>query len=835
MATVTGLTAERMLEIEAASVVSGAVSGDELILTKHDGSTIDAGNVRGPQGPVGYDTAPIGSIITHTSQVIPAEYLLANGQSVSEDNYPQLAAFAAAEVTAGNPLWGISGSSPHRTIVVPDLRDRFLFSTGAKTFGSKAGEELHVLLAAESGVNGSGQASNHGTGISINNGGDHAHNIHGQALNTAVVGNWPGLIGYDDNGHQFDGNKGTDNAGTHSHGVTDPGHIHIFTPRNADSAHNNMPPYCVLAFLVKAKGISISSGVATGPPGPQGPAGTNGVDGAPGAAGPQGPAGLSGGIYSDIWSWTTNTASAASSGQVGVNAAGWAAVTQININEQTKDGRNVSVLAFPRFAIGDTLYLQHKTDPTRNAYYTISGAPVDNGTWWSIPVNFSSGNGTVPGGTTDTNVTLFKAGASTVPVQDEGTTLTARSKINFIGTGVAAVDDPANDRTNVTVAGSDITSLSASAPDKIAWEYPSGTDVVELYGLDTAAGLVAVANDNFNTNTLSNYTQESAWTWSGSDISIFNSTSRLVNNAFAAVGDTARVTVRAKASGTGSGQIIGVGFTVGTDYTKALGFYIAYDNHIWLAHGDVISGTAPTHVEDLGLAGSFAMVANTYYTLRYTRQANNYLIEIFDSAGTTLLGSKSGTMVGSAQATYGAGVSLRPGWMLSIGGGWNRTITYDDLLVENTVPEARDLLLAVTPVGGSRTVKRIFGSSGSSTFRSDFVQPADVLPGVLSGVATSPNTQTANYTLALTDAGKSVEMNSASATTVTVPPNSSVAFPIGTMIEVARYGAGTVAIAAGAGVTIRSRGALLSIGNQYGAVSLRKRATDEWVLVGDLA
>lgn len=53
MATVTGLTAERMLEIEAASVVDGAIVGDDLILTKHDTSTINAGNVRGPEGPVG--------------------------------------------------------------------------------------------------------------------------------------------------------------------------------------------------------------------------------------------------------------------------------------------------------------------------------------------------------------------------------------------------------------------------------------------------------------------------------------------------------------------------------------------------------------------------------------------------------------------------------------------------------------------------------------------------------------------------------------------------------------------------------------------------------------
>lgn len=48
MATVTGLTATRMEAIEASSVVSGIINGSgHLILTKHDGSTIDAGAVLG--------------------------------------------------------------------------------------------------------------------------------------------------------------------------------------------------------------------------------------------------------------------------------------------------------------------------------------------------------------------------------------------------------------------------------------------------------------------------------------------------------------------------------------------------------------------------------------------------------------------------------------------------------------------------------------------------------------------------------------------------------------------------------------------------------------------
>ena len=53
MATITGLTAERMLEIEGESVVDGEIVGGNLILTKHDGDNIDAGPVIGPPGPVG--------------------------------------------------------------------------------------------------------------------------------------------------------------------------------------------------------------------------------------------------------------------------------------------------------------------------------------------------------------------------------------------------------------------------------------------------------------------------------------------------------------------------------------------------------------------------------------------------------------------------------------------------------------------------------------------------------------------------------------------------------------------------------------------------------------
>lgn len=102
-----------------------------------------------------------------------------------------------------------------------------------------------------------------------------------------------------------------------------------------------------------------------------------------------------------------------------------------------------------------------------------------------------------------------------------------------------------------------------------------------------------------------------------------------------------------------------------------------------------------------------------------------------------------------------------------------------------------------------------------------------------SGKVVHAVTQSANYTLALTDAGKTVEQTGASAATVTVPPNSAVVFPIGTVVDVLQYGAGQVTIAAGAGVTVRTP-ASLTTKARYSRASLRKRAADEWILSGDL-
>lgn len=93
----------------------------------------------------------------------------------------------------------------------------------------------------------------------------------------------------------------------------------------------------------------------------------------------------------------------------------------------------------------------------------------------------------------------------------------------------------------------------------------------------------------------------------------------------------------------------------------------------------------------------------------------------------------------------------------------------------------------------------------------------------------------ASNTLVIGDAFKGVPLDRATAIGLTVPPNSSVAFDVGTLINVYQYGAGAASIVAGSGVTIRSLNSSLTISGRYAMVTLLKIATDEWLLVGTLA
>jgi hypothetical protein len=93
--------------------------------------------------------------------------------------------------------------------------------------------------------------------------------------------------------------------------------------------------------------------------------------------------------------------------------------------------------------------------------------------------------------------------------------------------------------------------------------------------------------------------------------------------------------------------------------------------------------------------------------------------------------------------------------------------------------------------------------------------------------------ETASYTLILANRDQMVEMNVGSANTLTVPTNSSVAFPVGTRIHVVQTGSGQTTITPAGGVTVNGTPGLKTRA-QWSAVTLVKRATDTWVAFGDL-
>ncbi len=97
------------------------------------------------------------------------------------------------------------------------------------------------------------------------------------------------------------------------------------------------------------------------------------------------------------------------------------------------------------------------------------------------------------------------------------------------------------------------------------------------------------------------------------------------------------------------------------------------------------------------------------------------------------------------------------------------------------------------------------------------------------------NAQTGTtYTLVAADAGKLITSSNGSAQTITVPPNSSVAFAVGTQIIVQNIGAANATLAQGSGVTIQSKDSNKEIDGQYAAATCIKTATDTWSLIGAL-
>jgi hypothetical protein len=91
------------------------------------------------------------------------------------------------------------------------------------------------------------------------------------------------------------------------------------------------------------------------------------------------------------------------------------------------------------------------------------------------------------------------------------------------------------------------------------------------------------------------------------------------------------------------------------------------------------------------------------------------------------------------------------------------------------------------------------------------------------------------YTFVLADAETIYVYSSSSAATLTIPLNSTVAFPVGTQLNVIQYGTGQATIACASGATLVSEGSKFKTKAQYAIATAIKTETNVWVLVGNLA
>jgi hypothetical protein len=95
-------------------------------------------------------------------------------------------------------------------------------------------------------------------------------------------------------------------------------------------------------------------------------------------------------------------------------------------------------------------------------------------------------------------------------------------------------------------------------------------------------------------------------------------------------------------------------------------------------------------------------------------------------------------------------------------------------------------------------------------------------------------TKSSNFTLSLSDSGRTLDVDSATAVTVTIPTNASVPFLTGTQIAFIQTGAGQLIFTAASGVTLLSKNSNKKVAARYSPATLIKRDTDTWILIGDL-
>ena len=173
---------------------------------------------------------------------------------------------------------------------------------------------------------------------------------------------------------------------------------------------------------------------------------------------------------------------------------------------------------------------------------------------------------------------------------------------------------------------------------------------------------------------------------------------------------------------------------------------------------------------------------------------------------------------------------------------YGTSVDTDDALIVvgdlHVTAESADITIAGSPSAGDlifAEVTRVVADSNDTMTEDAKLIGVTIHYNASVSSQVSINTQTGTtYTTVLTDASKLVTLNNGSAITLTIPPNSSVAYPIGTKIDLLQIGAGQVTVAGGAGVTVHST-PTLKLRAQYSGGTCIQYAANTWIFAGDLA
>jgi hypothetical protein len=95
-------------------------------------------------------------------------------------------------------------------------------------------------------------------------------------------------------------------------------------------------------------------------------------------------------------------------------------------------------------------------------------------------------------------------------------------------------------------------------------------------------------------------------------------------------------------------------------------------------------------------------------------------------------------------------------------------------------------------------------------------------------------TRSLDFILSISDSGRTIDAESSSSITVTIPANSSVPFLVGTQVAFIQTGVGQLVFVPASGVTLLSKNNNRKVAARYSPATLIQKSANTWILIGDL-